>query len=130
LPLFGGSQRPNSVPGVDSPTAVSRSNFDPAKHAWLNVDAFAKPAAYTIGNVGPRLPNVRGFPGYNEDFTIFKFIPFTEQMKLEFRAEMYNVFNRVNFGGIGQNINNTSSFGTVSGVADPRHIQFMLKFHF
>jgi len=130
LPLFGGSQRPNRVPGVDIRTAVSRSNFDPAKDVWLNVDAFEKPAAYTIGNVGPRLPNVRGFPGYNEDFTIFKFIPFTEQMKLEFRAEMYNVFNRVNFGGIGQNINNTSSFGTVSGVADPRHIQFMLKFHF
>ncbi|PYV44213.1 MAG: hypothetical protein DMG06_07430 [Acidobacteria bacterium] len=130
LPLFGGSQRPNRVPGVDIRTAVSRSNFDPAKDLWLNVDAFEKPAAYTIGNVGPRLPNVRGFPGYNEDFTIFKFIPFTEQMKLEFRAEMYNVFNRVNFGGIGQNINNTSSFGTVSGVADPRHIQFMLKFHF
>jgi hypothetical protein len=43
---------------------------------------------------------------------------------------MYNVFNRVNFGGIGTDINDTSSFGVVTGVADPRHIQMMLKFHF
>jgi hypothetical protein len=130
LPLFGGSQRPNRVPGVDIRTDVSRSDFDPATDLYLNIKAFAKPAPFTIGNVGPRLPDVRGFPGYNEDFTIFKFIPFTESMKLEFRAEMYNVFNRVNFSGIGSNINSTSSFGTVSSVADPRHIQFMLKFHF
>jgi len=130
LPLFGGAQRPNLVPGVDIRTSVGRSDFDPAKDLWLNINAFEAPAPYTIGNVGPRLPNVRGFPTYNEDFTIFKFISFREQMKLEFRAEMYNVFNRVNFGGIGTNINSTSSFGTVSGVADPRHIQFMLKFHF
>jgi hypothetical protein len=130
LPLFGGSQRPNLVPGVDIRTGVSRSDFDPAKDLWLNIGAFEAPAPYTIGNVGPRLSNVRGFPGYNEDFTIFKFIPFTERMKLEFRAEMYNVFNRVNFSGIGSNINNTSTFGTVSSAADPRHIQMMLKFHF
>jgi len=130
LPLFGGANRPNRVPGVDIRTGVSRSDFDPATDLWLNINAFEAPPPYTIGNVGPRLPNVRGFSNYNEDFTIFKFIPFTEQMKLEFRAEMYNVFNRVNFGGISSNINSPSSFGTVSDVADPRHIQIMLKFHF
>ena len=130
LPLFGGDQRPNLVPGVDIRTGVGRSDFDPAKDLWLNINAFEAPAPYTIGNVGPRLPNVRGFSSYNEDLSIFKFIPFTESMKLEFRAEMYNVFNRVNFGGIGTDINDTSSFGVVTGVADPRHIQFMLKFHF
>src|SRR5262249_34257191 len=30
LPLFGGAQRPNLVPGVDIRTGVSRSDFDPA----------------------------------------------------------------------------------------------------
>jgi hypothetical protein len=130
LPLFGGANRPNRVPGVDIRTGVSRSDFDPATDLWLNINAFEKPAPYTIGNLGPRLSNVRGFPTYNEDFTIFKFIPITEHHRLEFRAEMYNVFNRLNFSGIRTNINSTSSFGKVTGVADPRHIQIMLKYHF
>ena len=130
LPIFGGDQRPNLVPGVDIRTDVSRSQFDPAKDVWININAFTAPSPYTIGNVGPRMSNVRGFPGYNEDLSIFKFFTITEHQQVEFRAEFYNTFNRVNFGDVGTDINSTSTFGVVSGVADPRHIQFMLKYRF
>jgi hypothetical protein len=131
LPLFGGANRPNRVPGVDIRTGIGAGNFDPEKDLWLNINAFEAGAPFTFGNLGPRLPNVRGFPSFNEDFTIFKFIPFTEHHRLEFRAEFYNVFNRVNFTSVASDISDPGSFGKAFGTStDPRHVQIMLKYHF
>jgi hypothetical protein len=130
LLLFGGSNRPNRVPGVDIRTGVSAGSFDPERDLWLNINAFEAGDPFTFGNLGPRLPNTRGFPTFNEDFTIFKFIPFTEHHQLEFRAEFYNVFNRVKFTSIDSDISDPTSFGKVLGTSNPRQIQMMLKYRF
>ena len=53
-----------------------------------------------------------------------------EQMNLEFRCEMFNVFNRVRFTTPDFNLL-SPGFGTVGGQANsPRVIQFALKFNF
>ena len=131
IPLFGGGNRPNWISN-DVRSDVAMSNFDPAKDVYLNINAFSQPAPYTFGNAPKRLPNVRTPALYNEDFSAFKrFGLGGESRYLEFRAEFFNVFNRVVFGGPAANINSPSTFGTIGSQAnEPRVAQFALKLLF
>jgi hypothetical protein len=92
---------------------------------------------FTFGNAGRNI--VRG-PGFqNWDFSIFKMFPVREQMRFEFRAEFFNIWNHVNplfepSGEISEEPQplefGTPQFGFVQGARDPRFIQFALKFYF
>jgi hypothetical protein len=125
-----GSQRPNLVPGVD----VYVNGSDPLQ--IINPAAFQIPAQGTIGSLGRG--SVRG-PGIrNVDFSLAKNWTIQEGLNLQFRAEMFNVFNFVNFrahnlsvagGGIENNFSN-SGFGRANSTRGPREIQFGLKLNF
>ncbi|HEX7961782.1 MAG TPA: TonB-dependent receptor [Terriglobales bacterium] len=85
-------------------------------------------------------------PGFHRlDFSTFKEFPFNERIRLQFRAEMFNVLNHPNFNapGFGGNgvvaisgaTNFTSSnFGKIGSTRDapydPRQIQFALKLYY
>lgn len=130
LPLFGGGNRPNWI-SSNVRTSVAMSSFDPAKDRYLNIDAFSQPALYTFGTAPPRLPNVRTPFFYNEDVSFFKNTYLTESLHLQFRAEFYDIFNRVVFSGPSANINNPTTFGIIGGQANsPRLIQFAMKLIF
>ena len=75
----------------------------------------------------------------NTDFSIIKDFPlsFREGMYLQFRAEMFNLFNHAQFGLAGtpatqmQDVDSPSSFGIVNEtVNNPRVIQFALRLNF
>lgn len=70
-------------------------------------------------------------PGeYSFDASIIKRTAVTEDINVEFRAEFFNVFNNVNFGGPNLNIN-SPTFGQISTQTnDPRIIQFALRVNF
>jgi hypothetical protein len=53
----------------------------------------------------------------------------SERFKLQFRGEMFNVFNHANLTPPVANLA-SSSFGLVQSAADPREIQFGLKLLF
>ncbi len=60
----------------------------------------------------------------------------TEGHRISFRAEFFNIFNRVHLGNPGTNIS-SSSFGRITsvmnreiGTGTPRQIQFMLRYAF
>jgi len=56
--------------------------------------AFCLPGTQHFGNLGR---NALPGPGYqNIDFSVFKITPLTEQVKLELRAEIFNIFNHPN----------------------------------
>jgi hypothetical protein len=130
LPLFGGGNRPNWISN-DVRSSASISSFDPATSRYLNLAAFSQPAPYTFGNAPPRLPNVRTPFYYNEDMSVFKNTYITESVYAQFRAEFYDIFNRVVFSGPSANINNPSTFGIIGGQANtPRLIQFAMKLIF
>ena len=66
-------------------------------NGWFNKDAFQLPAAFTFGNESRTDPVLRG-PGIaNWDFSVVKRTALTERVKLDFRTEFINLFNRVQF---------------------------------
>jgi hypothetical protein len=57
---------------------------------------------------------------------LFKDTPLGEKVRLEFRTEIYNVFNHAQFYGVDGGSSNTT-FGQPQKVRDPRLLQFALK---
>lgn len=116
--------------------------------SWFgNPAAFTQPAACTLNGNPSCLGGVTQVPGpgyHRLDFSVFKNFQINERMRLEFRAEMFNIlnhpnFNAPNFGGngvvaISGSGNFTSStFGEIGSTRDdpydPRQLQFALKFY-
>ena len=80
-----------------------------------------------FGNFGR---NVFHGPGVvNFDFTMIKRTRIGENKIIEFRSELFNVFNHANFGNPNGSIG-SANFGRITTTADPRLIQFGLKFTF
>ena len=134
-------QRPNEVgdPNKAGPEGGS-TNCPTRIHTlqnWFNPCAFAPAPAGELGTA-PRAP-AYGPRFVNTDFSVIKDfpLPFREAMKLQFRAEFFNLFNHAQFylNGYGdtgeQDINTPSSFGVVNNtVNNPRLIQFALRLNF
>jgi hypothetical protein len=94
----------------------------------FNQDAFAPQAMGTIGS-SPR--TVCCGPGINNfDFALHKDTPIHEQVRLEFRAEFFNIFNHAQFSKVDGNITDGVDFGRVTRARDPRLIQFAIKLFF
>jgi hypothetical protein len=70
-------------------------------------------------------------PSYNDvDFSVLKNFPiFRERVKLETRADFFNVLNHPNFANPANAIN-SASFGTITSTSFPREIQFAAKVTF
>jgi hypothetical protein len=80
-------RRPDLIPGVSPYLSNDRLILNPA--------AFATPAPGTFGNV-PR--NFLRGPGFKQfDIVLNKRIRFSETTNLEFRTEIFNIFNHTNF---------------------------------
>jgi len=131
--------RPNLVAGV--PIYLHTSE----KTVHLNPAAFSLPGVGELGSLGKG--SIRTRSTNNLDFSINKNWSFKERYGLQFRAEMFNVFNHTNFTGTGfannNNLNlqgnstlsnfgrsNNGSFGTINQAQAPREIQFGFKFTF
>jgi len=127
---FNTGLRPNVVGGCDKEISGSaQSRLD----KWFNTACFSVPGAYTFGNESRTDPALRGHGTNNFNFALFKRTALTERVNLEFRAETFNLFNRVQFGmpnsAASTTANNT--FGQVtSQLNDPRLIQFALRLTF
>ncbi len=95
---------------------------------------FFDPGAFTtaaFGTLGTAPRTVCCGPSINNwDFGIHKDTPINERMRVEFRAEFFNMWNRTQFFNPDGNITNGSEFGTVKRAKDPRQIQFALKLFF
>jgi hypothetical protein len=83
----------------------------------------------TIGNA-PR--SICCGPGINNwDMSFMKETRFGERSNMEFRGDIFNVWNHAQFYSVDGNVTNTgSTFGQVQHVHDPRLVQFSLKFRF
>jgi hypothetical protein len=95
-----GVQRPDLI---GDPYAGVSHKFSKSGVQWINPAAFAQPADGTFGNL-PR--NFLYGPGFSAvDFSVIKNTKVTERVNVQFRIELYNLFNRINLappgGGFG-----------------------------
>jgi hypothetical protein len=65
----------------------------------------------------------------NVDMTLKKAFSFTESVRLEYRAEFFNAFNRTNFGVPGNTLG-TPNFGVIASAGPARVSQMSLKLVF
>jgi hypothetical protein len=98
---------------------------------FFNTTAFVPPLGATFdprapfGNTGRNI--LRGPDQRNLDFSIIKFLPITEAVRLEFRTEFFNLTNTPSFANPDSNIV-SAAFGRISSTSTgPRVIQFALK---
>ena len=124
---FNPVQRPNSLgnpelPG-DRPTSERLAR-------WFDPDKFAQPAAFSFGNLGRTLPNVRGDTIRNFDLSLFKYIRIRERFRLELRGEFFNGFNTPRFASPNLNFG-AGNFGRVNAQQNsPRQVQVGAKLYF
>jgi hypothetical protein len=109
-PLPAGFVAVVNVPGGGASRNVRRPNLLPGVNPYLNNDrsllnpaAFAIPAAGAFGDL-PR--NALRGPGFwQADLILNKRIALTERVRMEFRTEVFNVFNRTNFAPPSSSLN-------------------------
>jgi len=118
----GGIQRANKIGNP-----YSGSGFHQSHNEWINPAAFANPAEYTFGNesrndlTGPTYKNV--------DFSAYKNFSLPRDTTLQFRAELFNIFNHTNYGMPAATVL-SSNFGVINSAFAPREVQFALKMQF
>jgi hypothetical protein len=127
-------QRPDLVAGVPLAPPGGETLGE-----WINPAAFAAPASGTFGDA-PR-DVARGPGAWQMDFGAGKRFALTERVGLQFRAEIFNLFNHPqyglpqatfgvqNFGAITQTVNTTTPVSPV-GSGTPREMQFALRLEF
>jgi hypothetical protein len=133
----GNLDRPNLIAGVNPYVKTSQSTVQ-----WLNPGAFKANAPGTYGNLGRDV--LRGPASLNFDAALSRIFDIHESIRLEFRAEGFNVINHTNFlqpsatygvipgvssSGISLGTN-SSTFGQITEAGDPRILQFALKLYF
>lgn len=93
------------------------------------LNAFTYPFGGGTGNRNA----LRG-PNYsNTDMGLFKYftMPWSDNQKLQFRADAFNVFNNVSFAAPGTSINSPNSFGVITSQENsPRVLQVALRYEF
>ena len=119
--------RPNLNPAFNGPIVLGQPN------QWFNPAAFLLPTAGTYGGQGRGIFNGPGLA--NWDLSLAKDIAVTERVKLQFRAEAFNLLNHANFGTpnaiVFSGANPNPSAGLItSTVSTSRQIQFGLKLLF
>ena len=122
----GGGQRPNST-GLKSQTSGSAKE---RIYGWFDPAAFVDAAPFAFGNVGRFLPDNFGPPLHNWDVSILKQFTARERYRLQFRTEMFNAFNMVNFSNPGGTTFGQPNFGRITGAEPGRVIQFGLKLYY
>ncbi len=135
--------RPNEVgdPNKAGPVAANPTCIAPTQvHTlsnWFNPCAFIAAPPGELGNA-PRAP-LYGPRFVNTDFSLIKHfpLPYREGLQLDFRTEIFNLFNHPQFFLPGssltgqQDLNAPSSLAKVTQtVNNPRLIQFALKLNF
>lgn len=122
----------NGVPNTVRPNVNGPIEIIGEVEQWFDVNAFAVTDGF--GNLGR---NVVIGPAFNNtDLSVIKNTRIGESMRVQFRAEFFDLFNHANFGQPG-NVVGTPSFGRITNTRFPtgesgssRQVQFALKFMF
>lgn len=104
--------------------------LNPSRCFQPNAASLASLPNTNVPNVVGTSPRgvVEGPQNRRVDFVMSKNFNFSEDMRLQLRAESFNVFNWTNFNAISLNVT-AANFGAVTSARDPRTFQFGAKFY-
>lgn len=116
-----GADRANVVGTWQMPGGRSEAQM---LQEYFNTKAFVVNPPGTFGNAGRNIltgPNMQ-----NIDCGLMRNFPIYERLKMQFRAESFNLFNHSNFNNPNANVS-ASTFGTITSAGSPRVMQLALK---
>jgi len=101
------------------------------KNYWFNPASFDN-SSFPAGSYGTLPRNFLRGPGrFNLDLALSKTTPvFGDRMKVELRADFFNLFNSVEFRNPNTNIADVRTFGRITGTYSPRIVQVAARFAF
>ncbi len=141
------SYEPNLVPGqplyLNGPQLVDGQMIDPPGGRVINIKAFSAAPATVNGDAARNL--VRGLNAFQVDMSLRRDFPFGERLRLQFRAEAFNVFNHPQFGSVDGTLtdgngkfgwaqstlnNSGGALSSLYAAGGPRSLQLSLKMRF
>jgi hypothetical protein len=110
-----------------SPYSSSRCDgVDGACKSWLNLAAFQQPVVGSVGNVGKSAFRAPG--SWGVDAAGVRSFSIKERLKMQLRADFFNLFNHPTFGAGGVTLASPYNFGiTRDAQNQPRTIQLAAK---
>jgi hypothetical protein len=123
----------NAAAGADLSRHFNGAKFNPSNPAdpgnrYFNPAGFSDPGYGNFGNSGPYVAGLKTFGSAYENLAVYKDFKIKERMKLQFRAEFFNVFNRHYFDNPNTSIG-SPYFGNVMSVGgSPRVGQLGARF--
>jgi hypothetical protein len=114
------------------PNLIGDPNAGPhTVDAWMGRSAFQRLNPLTqAGQFGDAGRNIVRGPGYaNLDVSLVRILALTRSIRLELRAESFNLTNHVNLGLPVADLN-SSNFGRILSAGPPRLMQFAVKLIF
>ena len=130
--IVTGTSTVNGVAGTLRPDVTGPISMIGSVDRWFDTSVFAP--VLRFGNLSR---NVVIGPGFNNtDFAIMKNMQLGDSMRVQFRAELFDLFNHANFGQPG-NVVGTPGFGRITATRFPtgesgssRQMQFGVKLLF
>ncbi len=106
---------------------ISLPSSERSANRWFNTDAFAAAPNDRRGN--SRVGMVQGPHFYEWDLSLRKNFPIYGTARMTLRADVFNVFNRVNFDDPETTVTD-DDFGAISEAKIPRQMQLSVRFEF
>ena len=126
----------NGVANTLRPDVTGPITYPGTVDQWFTTSIFVNPTTPTthFGSLGRNV--VIGPTFNNTDFSIVKNTNLTEKLRMQFRAEIFDLFNHANFGQPGRTVG-TATFGKITNTrfatgdsGSSRQIQFAMKLLF
>jgi hypothetical protein len=96
---------------------------------WFDTTAYVNPGPYSQGNGSRTEPNLRNPGTFSFDSVISRWQPIRERMRLQFRAEFYNMLNHPNLGAPSASIT-SSTYGMITSKSGNRTMVMGLRLEF
>ena len=134
-PNYAPNKAPLTVGGVTYPGCNDQPIIGTIT-TWFNPNCYQLEPVGTFGNTGRN--TLRGPHFFNTDIALLKDTKINEQLRMQFRAEFFNILNHENFDLPSNNVFSASgainaTAGRITGSnpgSQPRQIQFGLKLTF
>jgi hypothetical protein len=130
--LFGGTAYPNVLSHNWMASCCVGDSFNPDVDPYLTKTPFVSrtnPAIDPFGNAPRYNGKARRVRTVRENITVARSFPVWEKVRLDFRWEVYDLFNHKTWGAPGTNLM-SSSFGLVTGASGNRSMQGGFKLIF